>query len=431
MAQLYVRSSDGDDADNGSTWALAKATAVSAAGIEAAGDVINLASTHSEGGTGTTMTLALAGTLASPNWLLSVSDAAEPPTALSAGATLIASTLTIQGNVYAEGLTLEAASNLQLATVSSQVQHYKNCKLRSTGASTGNRISVGVNGAGVEAKAVLEDCTFRFANASQRVTVFIGRCHILGGSVEAGGTALTSAFMETSPGGRPGTYQIDNFDFSNLASSCSLLSATNGAGRFIIRGSKLPASWTGSLATGTYSPGFRAEMYDCASGDTHLGFWLEDYAGSVREESTIVKTGGSAKSQKFVTSANAEYPHQVLIGPEFFIPNTATGSAITVKADTVTDNVTLTDGEAWIEVFCKTTSGSTLMSLTTDAKASVLASAASQTTNSETWTTTGLTTPVRQELSVSVTPQETGTIIARVVVARPSTTVYVDAPRKV
>jgi len=37
MTQLYVRSTDGSDSDNGTTWALAKATATGAAAIEAAG----------------------------------------------------------------------------------------------------------------------------------------------------------------------------------------------------------------------------------------------------------------------------------------------------------------------------------------------------------------------------------------------------------
>lgn len=37
MADLYVRSTDGSDTDNGTTWALAKAGLSGAAGIDAVG----------------------------------------------------------------------------------------------------------------------------------------------------------------------------------------------------------------------------------------------------------------------------------------------------------------------------------------------------------------------------------------------------------
>ncbi len=428
---MYIRSTDGSDADDGSTWALAKATAVGMAAADAAGETHYISQAHTEGNTSTALTLAMAGTQASPSKILGVSDAAEPPTALALGATLIGSSVTIQGHVYVDSLTLEANTSIAAGSVAATVQHYRACRLRIVGTSSSSRINCGVNGAGVEPMVVLEDCTFKFGSASQKLTAFIGHTKIIGGSIEAGGTALTGSFIEVTAGGRPGSFQIDRLDFSGLASSCNLLTVSNGAGRFIIRNGKLPASWSGSLATGTFAPGFRAEMYDCASGDTHHSFWIQDYAGSVREESTIVRTGGAAKSQKFVTSADAEYPHQVLLGPEVAIPNTTTGSSITLEAEVVTDNVTLTDAEAWIEVTYKGTSGSTLGSLARDCKTDVLATAANQTTSSETWTTTGLTTPVKQKLSVSVTPQEEGVLMARVVVAKASTTVYVDPPRKV
>ena len=115
-----------------------------------------------------------------------------------------------------------------------------------------------------------------------------------------------------------------------------------------------------------------------------------------------------------------------MVSPEIVVWNDTTGAAKTVTVEIVTDGVTLTDGECWLEVMYLGTSGVPLGTLIRDAKADVLASAANQTSSSETWTTTGLTTPIKQKLSVTFTPQEKGFFIARVVLAKPSTTVYVD-----
>ena len=48
MATIYVRSTDGNNADNGSTWALAKATIAGAAAIDAAGDTVFVSDAHAE-----------------------------------------------------------------------------------------------------------------------------------------------------------------------------------------------------------------------------------------------------------------------------------------------------------------------------------------------------------------------------------------------
>jgi hypothetical protein len=89
----------------------------------------------------------------------------------------------------------------------------------------------------------------------------------------------------------------------------------------------------------------------------------------------------------------------------------------------VTDGVTLTDKEAWLEVEYPGTSGFPVSSFASD-KAGILASAANQTSSSVTWTTTGLSGPVKQKLAVTLTPQEKGVIRARVMLAKASTTLW-------
>jgi len=172
-------------------------------------------------------------------------------------------------------------------------------------------------------------------------------------------------------------------------------------------------------------------MHNCDNADTNYRLWIEDYLGTIKHESTIVRSGGASDgttplSWIMTSLANAEYPTLHLYSPEIAIWNDTTGSSKTVTIEVITDNVTLNDDECWLEVMHLGTSGYPLGSWVTDCKADIMATAAAQASSSETWTTTGLTTPVKQKLSVSFTPQEKGYIIARVVLAKASTTVYID-----
>ena len=104
MANIYVRSSDGNNADSGSSWALAKATLGGAAAVAAAGDTIYVSAAHSET-TASALALTFAGTAGNPIRILSVDDAGnpEPPTGLLAGATIAttgASNITTAGFIY-------------------------------------------------------------------------------------------------------------------------------------------------------------------------------------------------------------------------------------------------------------------------------------------------------------------------------------------
>jgi hypothetical protein len=138
------------------------------------------------------------------------------------------------------------------------------------------------------------------------------------------------------------------------------------------------------------------------------------------------------------TSANASYPCGVLASPVFSIWNDTTGVAKTVTVEFVHDtnvaagqgagtSFAFRDDEIWLEVEYLGASGSPLGTIIRDVKATPLTTAADQTSSSVGWTTTGMTTPVKQKLvSASFTPQQKGYIQCRVYVAKASKTIYVD-----
>ncbi len=442
MADLYVRSTDGNDADNGSTWALANAATTGAVADAVAGDRIFYSQAHSEN-IAANIVATFPGTLAAPNQLICGNDAAEPPTTVATGAQIGTNgnfAISLNGNISAYGLSVfaqtagatsaSAAINLAAGSVV-EFQLYDTCAFRLGSLSATPDINVGASGKTVGASVVWRNCTIRMGNAGQTISVFGANFQWIGGSVVSGSSSSTALFL-FGGSGRGGNALVESVDFSNFGSTFSFVTATSYAGRLVLRNCKLPSGWTGGLfASAPTQPGMRAEMHNCDSGDTNYRLWVQDYSGSIYSETVIVRSGGASDgttpfSWRMASDSGASYPLIPLASPELSAWNDTTGSAITATVEVVTDGVTLNDDECWLEVQYLGTSGAPLGAVASDCKADILASAAAQTSSSETWTTTGLSSPVKQKLSVTFTPQERGFFQAVVKLAKASATVYVD-----
>lgn len=436
----YLRSTDGSDADNGSTWALANATLAGAITDAAAGDTIFVSQSHSES-PATSTTWTFPGTPASPNKLICGNDAAEPPTAVATtaaiGVSSNSSALIVNGSLYAYGINWNGGSgtggNVTFGNTDTSTQLHENCVIGVLGTSTGRTLIFGLSGANNENFIRFKNCTFTFSSVNHS---WLARRKVLIEGGSTAGSALTTMFQATA---ELIDITVSGLNMATFASTVTLIAAGQaGTGQVTFRNCKLPASWTGSLLGGapaTY--GFRARMHNCDSGDTQYRLWEEDLAGSIKSETTIVRTGGASDgttslSWKMATSASAVYPMYPLASPEIAIWNDTTGSAKTLTVEIVHDSQgagsgsKFQDDEVWLEVMYLGTSGFPLGTWISDCKADILATAANQADSSVTWTTTGLTTPVKQALSVSFTPQEKGYFIARVMLAKASKTCYVD-----
>lgn len=441
MATLYVRSTDGSDADNGTTWALAKATIAGVSAIDAAGDTIYISQNHAEA-PGGTITFAGAGTNASPLKVICGNDAAEPPTAVATSATVTSvGAMSLNGALYWYGTTFISSTSITLnGTAANNTQFFESCSFRTTAAGVSGFIQTATSQNNTYL-TTLRNCTLKFAHANNYFASY-GYTVIEGGSAVSGTTTPTNLFRFASDRSHSNLL-VSGFDFSNFASTINLCSTTSSvsSGKMVFRDCKLPASWSGSLvASGLVGLGQRFEMYNCDSTDTNYSLWVEDYAGSIKQETTIVRTGGASDgttglSWKMVTSSTASYPTIRLESPEIHVWN-STLSSVTATVEIVHDtNVAggqgtgtgsrFQDNEIWLEVMYLGTSGVPLGTWASDAPADVLAAAADQTDSSETWTTTGLTTPQTQKLSVTFTAQEKGFVVAKVVMAKASKTVYV------
>lgn len=437
MADKYVRSTDGNNADDGSTWALAEADLH--APTWSAGDRIFVSQAHAQS-SATTIAIASAGTLASPSQILCVDDSAEPPTALATTGTITTTgtaAFSLSGSVYVYGLTVFSGTGSSsgpsiLLTGSGQTGIFEQCSFQSVCTHAGNDIGFGSTSGGQYYKCEWRECTVKFAAVGHCININQTTFEWNGGSVLSGSTAPTELFAFGGDGARA---LISGVDLQHIGASTTLFQPGARPSLGIIRDCRLPASWSGSLGTPT-APTQRVEMHNCDSGDTNYRLWVEDYAGSVKHETTIVRTGGASDgtttiSWRMATTANAEYPVVLMCSPEIVAWNDTTGSSVTATIEIVHDSMgagsgsKFQDDEIWLEVMYLGTSGYPLGSWIRDCKADVLATAANQADSTETWTTTGLTTPVKQKLSVTFTPQEKGFVHARVVMAKASKTCYV------
>lgn len=438
MPNIYVRSTDGSDSDNGSTWALAKATLEGAVTIAVAGDTIYVSDNHSETGT-TAMTLASAGTAASPIRIICGDDAAEPPTALATTAvverTTSADHMSFNGFAYCYGITyqLTASANFSMAVTVPTWWRFENCKFINTSNTVSDRFNIGGSGSGDDFLVEFINCEFQYGNVAQQFQlgerVFFQNC-----TFAASGAVPTELFEGVTIGGKGCELTVRGCDLSNFGSGESLVNVSRLAyGDVLIANCKIGAIDSLTAGTNPGQGGWRVRLVNCDSGDTNYRYQLHRYEGDVYSDATVTRSSGASDgttpiSRRMVSSANAKTICPLTL--DDIVVWNETLSAMTATIEIATDNVTLTDQEIWIEVEYLGTSGSTRASFVNDRDSldhTLLAGAASnQDSSSVTWNSVP-GTPVKQKLvSPSFTPAEKGPIRCRVHLAKASTTVYVD-----
>ncbi len=434
-AVLYVRSTDGSDGDSGATWALAKATIAGAFTAAAAGDTIYVSQVHAET-QATAMTLTSPGTAASPVTILCVNDGAEPPTALATTATVTTtsgSDMNFNGFAYYYGIafscgTTSSGCALSLVSASPWWHKFEKCSLRLATTSTASTTRIFAGAASITSDdegLELIDTTIGFGATAQ---TFVSRCPVLWLDTTSAliGTLPTTLFYQLT--GNCGPVLCRGVDFSALTTGKSLILANAAAfSDWTFIDCKLGnglAITNGASFAGQGGP--TVTLINCDSNDTKVAYYRQNYRGIITTETTIVRTSGASDgvtpiSRKMVSGANTKF-YAPLESDPIVIYNTSTNST-TLKIACLSDAVTYTDAELWVRVEEQGTSGSTKATTIRDRSADILATPANQTTDAtSTWTTTGTTTPVKQELSVTFTPAGRGIIRAYVNLAKASST---------
>lgn len=440
MADIYLSSVDGNDADDGSTWALAKATLAAALTAAGAGGRVFVDHSHAET-TASPITLASPGTGDSPSQILCVDRTGnpEPPTALATTATVastgVGDTLLFTGSAYCYGISFFTGSTTNAggpAFVSAAIWwwRFQSCNFTMVGTSVTGRMKFGVDSAGSDEQLLeLINTTLTFASVSQAITL---QCPLIWENTPTalGGATFPTILFVAIADGNPGFAKIRGVDLSGMGSGKSLVGVGSNIAFFEFQNCKLGSSVAAISGTIAEQGGEVVRVVNCDSGDTNYRYEKYLYQGSIVQESVIVRTGGASDgttpiSRKMVSSANSKLFSPLESDPIIIWDDSPGAKTATIEV--VTDNVTLTDKEAWIEVEYLGTSGFPLSLFATDRASlnnSFLGTGSNQASSTETWTTTGLTTPVKQKFVASFTTAEKGPIKIKVMLAKASTTMY-------
>lgn len=438
MANYRLRSGAGGAAD-GTTWANAYTTGSLALASKAVTDVIWVAPDHSEdGGSAVTLTFPSAVGLK----MLGVSsNSTDPATALNstpaaiigvgAGSNLL--TLTGHGYIAAMkfrgGTSVSANCSIALGNSASPVAlFFDKCafELRTTSGSANLYLGATPGSGNDDIFVGIRDSTLKFGATGQSVVCRSGRFHLQNVSFVDSSGSTPSVLIEGTQGCN-GSLLWESSDLSAEGFATLFDIAWNAAFDVELRNCKF--SGAPALTTGTHSGpgGVRIRVHNCDGFDHQNGFGEASNAGTVVDETTLVRSGGGAVSYRMDSSANSVFPYLPLT-MEGRIWNTVTGSAQTLTVPILHDSVTdLDNDEIAVEVHYQGTSGFPLALVAHDAAVDVFATPAAQASDSgASWNTTGVSNPNKQKLEVSFTAQEEGYVYFQVRLFVPSKTVYVD-----
>jgi len=443
--------------DNDITWTCKAITSWAYAGpfiywaltyaATATGDVVKVHSAHngSYANTGS-FSITCGSTITNIKKVISVDkDAAD---ALTAGAVETytgtgAYTVTLDGSLYSYGVT------------------YANANIASSGAfkldttrgivileSNGGTV-IDLTSASTQRLVITNDSTLRIINGDFKagnigsyimggstLNPGIGYLEWFGGAVvnTVGATAL---FARGTTAGYHLVLDIRDVDFTGVglgATATALLDLDGAAGLdAILTRCKLPtdAGFTVTVGTvATTDPSVHYKLHHCSGANNTYDFYEETSFGTSQDEITIVRTSGAvhgatAISYKLISKSTSQDNYIAHPSPPIE-SYTASATEKTFTVEGVYDSLTnLQNDEVWM-TFEYPANGTDGLGAVATTKCAILGTPADLATSSVAWTTTGITNVNKFKFAVTVTPGKAGPITARIYVAKPSTTIYID-----
>lgn len=447
MAELFVSSVDGSNADTGATWTLAKQTVPGALAIAVDGDIIKVDSAHNfNAAAGITWTPP-AGRVAIISVNRAGGDAWLAGAAESVGAANAAFLISNAANssMFVFGITINGGTNnsslcninILTTTSVSSFLHLKSCTTDLKTASASAFVAFGATIAGASRSLNIRAEDHTFICSGSRAGTFINLAEAV--------VEIINPTISTTGGTKPaiclsGQSAADICDvtirdgditgYSN-ASGAYISVANISGGKFRLENLKLSAS--PSLTSGAWPGGSGSILLrNCDSGDTISTLQYLNAYGTLIENESVYISGGAAfngvgVSWQIVTTAacNESFP---FVTPPILADSTLT-TAQTATVETVRDNATaLTDREAWLEISYPNSASFPSYTNANDRNVNPFtASGVSQTSSSATWTGTGGFSNVnKRSLDVPFTAAEVGLLRGTVSIAVASTTLYVE-----
>ena len=459
MATLYVSSVDGSDSDNGSTWALAKATIAGALAVATDSEnIIYVDSSHNFA-----PTAAINWNPAADNIQVAIISVNRSTGAWLAGA---AETVNVNAQAFSIGSTGTTGAAWKLFVFGMVITG-------NSGSSTNNKINIGTDSdsasffvfrdcvlstPGTSTNATLifgggssfnwESKTFRFINCTLKLTDNVSGIPV---SVQwllflrfencvfqSAGTAKPTEIFSTTGTGhstRAELIQLLNCNLTALDGGTAIVNVagfTKG-GRLEIVNSALGSGMT--FTTGSWSSLGRFEVtaINCDSGDTNYKFRYQNRLGTLVESTSVYASDGfefgglTPLSWQIVTTSQCN-EFEPFVTPWMVRWNDST-SAQTASLEVVHDSATaLHDRNLWAEFEYLSNASYPLGTLASARNAQPFdGSSSNWGAGSATWTGTGgFSNENKQKVTKAFTAAEKSPLRGRLFVAAASKTLYLD-----
>jgi len=416
------------------SWANAVPTLLGAIQISAAGDDFNVANTHVEG-SAAAIVWTFPGTSQNPNRVFSctTANAVANSTTLAPGAVCKANgslvNFNIGGYVYMNGVTISANGSFNFAN---GIQTYENCIVQ--GLATSSIINMGSASTGVPQITNFNNTALSFANTASYMAPRSGFFNWKNTNNAIQGVAPNYLINQNAD--LTAVWNFDGLDLTGLSGKA----IANAAGAFPtpfnlnIINCKLPASIT--IQSNSSTPG--GMITNLIVSDSSATTYRQEkysYQGILKANTTVYRPLGASDTNQTIswniqtTANNRTYFQSFECFPivEWF-SNTSHTATFEVIVDTAVDGI-LNNADVWVEVECMASSLAPISSLVTTSGLTnpLSANVNLNTSNTAAWTTTGMTTPNAQNITVGFTPAIPGYVRFNIKVGRPSlTTLHID-----
>lgn len=413
--------------------------------IVAPGDTIYVGHTHAATTTSNIISFPSPGTAANPVSIICVQRftgpfdisafSIAPPTQLATTGSESQNRtgdFSFSGFAYVYGLTFSANASNSTTNISFNSNNpwawtLENCVLSIPSTNTLSRINVGINSSSLDnAKLTLINCMLRFGSTSQLMSVN-STLEWLGGGLHPSSTVPTTLASTTI--GVSQNILIRGVDLSPFGVSRNLFNVSLAAPhRIQVENCKLGSSVNLALGAVVGPGGTNLRVVNSDSAGTNYRYFRRDYTGSIFHGTNIYRVGGATDGttpvcRSMISSANTKFFLPLTSDP-IYLWNEVTGVEQSVVIEILSDGITLTDEDVWLEIEFLGSATHPRSSFASDRKLTILSTAVNKESSNATWVTTGISSPVTQRLRTNFTAAMAGFVSCVVCLARPSTTLY-------
>jgi len=281
------------------------------------------------------------------------------------------------------------------------------------------------------ATVILYNSTLRFGGTGQSVVCNGGPMEFIWlntPSALAGAIFPSVSLFSSLANAQVLTVTARGVDLSALTSSLVANASIQSGCKYLFDSCRIASGVTRYTSTGVANTRDLVELINCFDGTNILN---EKYtpAGGVTTERTITLAGGATDdvgifSHKLVSGTNIDKFVQPLEGFWMDVEYQTTGSSKTAAVEIIS-SASLNNDEISLFLEYQGTASSPVASFASTGPGSVLGTPSALPTSTATWNSSP-STPVKQQLSVTFTPNTAGRVRGQVRLGRASTTVYLN-----